>query len=332
MENAFALANVTLYRYGLIIAVGTLSLIGLMSLYGLKRGLPQGTVQLFGVLAIPLGLVGGRLLFCAFNLSLFLETYESPWLMLRFFDGGLSMPGVLGGMVLAAYITARMFKLSFGRFADTLTLFLGLWIAICRLGEGYTDLGVGKVIAPGSVGTALSFLFQTETIGISTEYRLKVYLLEAIAAFCIFLYMLSRRFTGARQEDTHPGDESMLFFSLYGASQVLLESLRDDGHMLITFLRVGQVLAGLLPIMALVYFGRRYLQKSGKADLRFVLCWVCAAVAIIVCILLEFSLDGRLAWGAPSALRDYAIMAVACVMLFAAPSILSHWLNKNTGN
>lgn len=56
-----------------------------------------GLTGLFGLLGIPLGIVCARALYCVFHLSDFWETYENPWLMLRFFDGGLAMPGLLRG-------------------------------------------------------------------------------------------------------------------------------------------------------------------------------------------------------------------------------------------
>ena len=65
-----------------------------------------GTVRPAGHSA---GHVCARALYCVFHLSDFWETYETPW-MLRFFDGGLAMPGLLAGLALAAVISARLVK------------------------------------------------------------------------------------------------------------------------------------------------------------------------------------------------------------------------------
>ena len=69
--------------------------------------LAAGTVRFFGLIGIPLGILGARAVYCALNLSAFVETYENPWLMFNFFDGGLSMTGLLCGLVLAAFLTSR---------------------------------------------------------------------------------------------------------------------------------------------------------------------------------------------------------------------------------
>ena len=78
---------------------------------------------------IPLGIVCARALYCVFHLSDFWETYENPWLMLRFFDGGLAMPGLLAGLALAAVISARLVKARPAAVLDLMCIPLGLSIA-----------------------------------------------------------------------------------------------------------------------------------------------------------------------------------------------------------
>ena len=112
-------------------------------------------------------------------------------------------------------------------------------------------------------------------------------------------------------------------FSLYGASQILLESMRDDGHMLIIFLRVGQLAAFLLPAVCCGILSRRVKNKK--------LVWL-AWLAIILCVaavaVLEFSLDGRLTFGNPTLARDWSLMGVVCAVLFAMPCMLLNAARK----
>ena len=316
------------HPYGLAIAVASFLLLLLMGAIGYRRGLPVGTARVFGILAIPLGVIFSRLVFCLFNLPLFLETYENPWLMLRFFDGGLSMCGLLIGLLLAASLTARLLRLSLGKLLDVLTLPLGLFVAICRAAEGLTELGVGKVIEEGFWTQHFPWLFLTESAGIATEYRLAVYRYEALAGLLLFAFMACLARSLRKDRGARNGDSALLFFSLYGATQMILESMRDDGHMLIIFLRVSQVLAALMPVVAAAIFTKRYITLLGRAGPRIILSWGALLACIIAGILLEFSLDGRLSWGNPSLQRDYAIMVVLCVILFAIPYSLFHTLRK----
>ncbi len=319
MQETFPFLGLTVHAYGLCLALGAFLLLILMGLLGYGYRLPPGTVRVFGAVGIPLGLLCSRLVFCLLNLSLFTETYENPWLMLRFFDGGLSMTGFLLGLLLAAFLAARLMKARFGKLVDALAAPLALFMALARFGERYTSLGVGKVVEEGVLTKAAPWLFLTETMGIATEYRMAVSLYEALAALVIFLLILAMTLHLRKNKDVRDGDVALIFFSLYGASQLVLESLRDDGHLMITFLRVAQVAAALMPVWATAVFTKRYVRIWGKADGRIVRSWLLVLLCLAGGIALEFSLDGRLSWGAPSMLRDYLLLSGLALVLFWVP-------------
>ena len=302
MDTTFTFLGLTGHAYGLCAAVAAL-----IVLIGMTRSLSSRAAGLFGVLGIVLGVLGARLLYCVCNVSTFTETFENPWLMLRFFDGGLSMPGLIAGLLAAAALTAKWEKLSFARVMDALALPLGLAIAALRFGEQFTDLGVGKAVTEGFATAHLPWLFQSSRMGVAVEYRLHVWAYEAVIGVIIFaVTLLARRALQKRE-----GDTALFFFALYGSTQILLESMRDDGHMLLIFLRVGQLGAALMPIIACSILAKR-------AGLRHK---VISALVVLICtigiVLLEFSLDGRLTIGTPSLLRDYSLMTVICAALFA---------------
>jgi len=99
--------------------------------------------------------------------------------------------------------------------------------------------------------------------------------------------------------------------------------MRDDGHMLIIFLRVGQLAAFLLPAVCCGILSRRVKNKK--------LVWI-AWLVVVMCVaavaVLEFSLDGRLTFGTPTLARDWSLMAIACAALFAMPCMLLHAARK----
>lgn len=306
MDTTFELLGLTAHAYGLCAAVAVCTMLILMALIGRKRGLSVQTVRLFGVLAIPLGIAGARVLYCAFNLSQFTETFENPWLMLNFFDGGLSMPGMIGGVLLAAAITARVQKTSFANLLDVLCVPMGLMLAILRFGEQFTDLGVGKVVEEGPLTTNAPWLFLQSRMGVAVEYRLNVWAYEAVCGTVLFAVML---WLLIRCKNARQGDLALVFFTLYGAAQTMLESMRDDGHMLVIFLRIGQLAAALMVLISCGLLTRRLGKDKGK---RRVLTWALMTVCVLGVVVLEFSLDGRLTFGTPSLGRDYGIMAVLC--------------------
>jgi len=340
MTDHFTLLGLTGYTYGLWIAVGALLSLLLMGLLSHGRRLPAGTTAVFGVIAIPLGLFFARLIFCLLSLSLFVQTYENPLLMLRFFDGGFSMTGLIMGLTLAAFYASRALGLRFGQVLDVAAAPMALFIAFCRVGEGCTDLGIGKVVEPNFFTHTTPWLFISESMGIATEYRLAVYRCEAAAALvlCLLLLLLGRSLR--RDKHVPAGDVGLMFFALYGASQMVLESLRDDGHMMITFLRVAQVAAFLMPVIATTVFAGRFARLKARIDSphglsgpirvpgRVVLCWFLILLCLAGATLMEFSLDGRLTWGQPSLLRDYGILTALALLLFLAPYSLFHTLRS----
>ena len=260
MAETFSLFGLQGYLYGLCAFIGAVILLAGMQLT--DRKLPHGTVSLFGVLGIVLGIVFARAFFCAVNWSEFVHNYENPMLMLNWFDGGMSMTGLLLGLLLAAMLTARIRRISFGRLMDAVCVPFGLMIAALRFGEQFTDLGVGAAVNEGFATEKLSWLLLESRMGVMVEYRLNVWLYEVVAGVILFLAAVCF----FRKLKSHAGDTALLVVSLWGASQILLESMRDDGHMLVIFLRIGQLSAFLLPAVSCGILCRRSLRSAFVSD------------------------------------------------------------------
>lgn len=314
MAETFTIFGLEGYLYGLCAFIGAVLMMLGMRLA--DRKLPQGTVSLFGITGIVLGIICARALYCAVNWSEFVHNYENPRLMLNWVDGGLSMAGLLLGLLLAAALTAKVQKISFARLMDAISIPFGLLMAALRFGEQFTDLGVGAAVEGSE---KLSWLLLESRMGVMVEYRLNVWLYEAIAGVVLFLIAV-HLFHKLRD---HAGDTALIIFSLFGASQILLESMRDDGHMLVIFLRIGQLAAFLIPLAACIILSRRVQCK--KAVL---IAWLVILLCVAMVVVLEFSLDGRLTFGTPTLLRDWSLMAAACAVLASIPCVLLHKARK----
>ncbi len=309
----------SVFPYGLFAAAGVGGMLIAMLLTAPKRSFSQGTVAVFGLLAIPLSLVFSRLLYCLFQLNLFCDTYENPWLMFCIWDGGYSIWGVVPALLLAAWLTAKIQRCSFRSLWDCVSLSSALLFAMLYAGEGRTELGIGKVIDAGFLTSAFPFLVLEQKLGVNVEYRLIVYRLQCLACVALFFVMLlSRRKTKAE------GILALRFWSVFASMQIFGESLRDDGHMLFIFLRIGQVVAGIVLLCVLIALSRRYRQAGLHMPL-FV--WPVFVLCLGLIAALEFSLDGRLTIGTPSMARDYGVMTVVCVILAALPCSLTGELN-----
>lgn len=307
------------YSYGLCLCAGALLGLALMGLLSRRAGLKRGTAGVFGVIAIPLGLICARLLFCAVNIGYFTDVCENPLYMLNFFDGGLSMYGLFIGLAIAAAICARVTKAGFWDITDALCAPLALFVALERYGEMFTDLGVGKIIEANALTDAAPWLFIIERAGKSVEYRMAVHCYEiGFAVLLLALLLVIRLTRGLRS-----GELTLYFLAVFGAAQVLFESLRDDGHMMYIFLRVGQLCAVIMPLVAAGVMSRRRRLALGGLGRRGALVWAGLALCVAVLVLVEFSLDGRLTLGAASPVRDYMIMLAACAALCVLPLSLN---------
>ena len=311
----------SVFPYGLFTAAGVGSMLIAMLLTAPKRSFSKGTVTVFGLLAIPLSLVFSRLLYCVFQLNLFCDTYENPWLMLCIWDGGYSIWGVIPALLLAAWLTAKKQRCSFSSLWDCVSLSSALLFAMLYAGEGRTELGIGKVIDAGFLTSAFPFLVLEQKLGVNVEYRLIVYRLQCLACVVLFLVMLL-----SRRKSKTEGILALRFWSIFASMQIFWESLRDDGHMLFIFLRIGQVAAGIVLLWVLIDLSRCY-RQAGLHMPWFV--WPVFVLCLGLIAALEFSLDGRLTIGTPSMARDYGLMAVVCVILAALPCLLTGKLNQN---
>jgi len=311
----------SVFPYGLFIAAGVGCMLIAMLLTAPKRSFSKGTVTVFGLLAIPLSLVFSRLLYCVFQLNLFCDTYENPWLMLCIWDGGYSIWGVIPALLLAAWLTAKMQRCSFRSLWDCVSLSSALLFAMLYAGEGRTELGIGKVIDAGFLTSAFPFLVLEQKLGVNVEYRLIVYRLQCLACVVLFLVMLL-----SRRKSKAEGILALRFWSIFASMQIFWESLRDDGHMLFIFLRIGQVAAGIVLLWVLIDLSRCYRQACLHMPW-FV--WPVFVLCLGLIAALEFSLDGRLTIGTPSMARDYGLMAAVCVILAALPCLLTGKLKQN---
>lgn len=311
----------SVFPYGLFAAAGVGCMLIAMLLTAPKRSFSKGTVTVFGLLAIPLSLVFSRLLYCVFQLNLFCDTYENPWLMLCIWDGGYSIWGVIPALLLAAWLTAKMQRCSFRSLWDCVSLSSALLFSMLYAGEGRTELGIGKVIDAGFLTSAFPFLVLEQKLGVNVEYRLIVYRLQCLACVILFLVMLL-----SRRKSKTEGILALRFWSIFASMQIFWESLRDDGHMLFIFLRIGQVAAGIVLLWVLIDLSRCYRQACLHMPW-FV--WPVFVLCLGLIAALEFSLDGRLTIGTPSMARDYGLMAAVCVILAALPCLLTGKLKQN---
>ena len=265
--------GVKVYAFGLYCALGAaLGLIALALLLRRRRW-KQGTAALTGVLAILCGFALSHGLFCLLDRSV-------PWPLglgglLILNGGGHSMVGALAGACLGGVLAAKITGQSPARLLDFLAPALMLFVACERLGEGYIeDFGISRPL----VGN----LFKGSFLAVQGPYAwyLATYLVESFAALALATALLRDE-----NESRRPGDTFLLCLMLYGASQILLESLRSDQHMHWSYV-------GLQQVFAFAMLGAGVLLpafRCWKARRRLALgALIATGIALALSILMEF--------------------------------------------
>lgn len=330
MTSTLPLLGLTAYPYGLIVGGAAILYLMCCGLTRYKAKLPSGTTRIYALLSFPIGLVLSRLLFCLFSLNELRDgdgMLHFEW-MLRFFDGGYSLIGLMAGLFIAAFFASRIMKVRFGRVADAMTVPMGLFVCLIRIGEelvksqeGEQLIGFGKYMEANQLTKSLPFLFATEELGVTTQYLPMICRLEAAAGFLIFIVMMLLYFL-PKKSHARMGDLALIFYTLFGASQVMLEYLRNDGHMWLNFaVRGTQILAALMPLIATILFASRIRRIKGKR-LVPTLAILASVVMLMLVALMEFSIDGRITLVTPNQTRDYIILGCACIGLMLIPCLL----------
>ena len=298
----YSVGSLNIYRYGIFIAVGALAALIVFALLCRRRSIPGDVPLLWGVLAIPMGLVCSRLLFCIFDFRF--HGMVSIRAILSFWGGGLSMIGALLGAVLAALLAARILRVFPRTVLDTLTPALFVFIFFARLGEGSTEL----------LGRSRSMEFDASNLlffndGYSTY--LNTYILEALCAavlFIVILVMLRR--------ERRPGDVLLKGMLLFGCTQILWESLRFDSHMRWSFISMQMGLAAVLFLVPLLIFAARCGKKA------VIISVIVSALVIGGIVGIELMIDRTDV--------SNVLLYIAYVFLLAVPAVLGfYWKNRS---
>lgn len=162
-------------------------------------------------LAILLSLLFGRLLHWYF-----LPDAGDGYVLMGPFAGCLCTALILKGIRLEKNMARMLDVMSIGGCAA---------IALGRLACFFTADDRGRII--GIQGLPLAWPVINATSG-EMEYRLAVFLFQAVAALLIFLVLLLKDRQNTKTGTHRDGDLTLLFLLLYTAGQIVLDSMRYD--------------------------------------------------------------------------------------------------------
>ena len=293
----------TVTAYGLCVLAGALAAVAVTLLRSRKSiGISRGLSLCLA--AIISAWLGGRIVYVLVKLEEILvdtEFYGVPFI-LHPWEGGYTLYGAVLGCMTGVALYAKCTHQKAGKLFDTLVPGAALALCCIRLGEYFTSQGLGHYVEEEALQ-----VFPFAVLSMDENWQQPVFLWEAAAALVIGIVLLVQR------KPRREGALGEQFLTLLGATQIFLESHREDECIRFGFVRFSQVAA--IVVIAAVFFKRirAWVKAHGwrAGETVRVLIFL---LAVVLCILIEFALD-------KSSIDNhllYAIMFLALTALSAA--------------
>ncbi len=257
-QGVWYLGPIPLRAYALSIMAGILVALWLTHRRYVARGGNADVVWDAAIVAIPAGIIGGRIYHVITDYDKYFCDTCNPWSAFNITAGGLGIWGAvaLGGV--AVWVLFRVKKLPLGPFADAIAPGIILAQAIGRLGNWFNQEIYGR---PTDVPWALELYYRVDANGdyaplsgrstgdvIATVHPTFLYeLLWNLLVFVLLLWA-DRRFRLGR------GRVFALYVAGYTAGRFWIELMRDDSATLVFGLRVNTIVSAVVFIGAVIIF------------------------------------------------------------------------------
>ena len=259
---AFQIGNISVFWYGIIIAVGFLAAVLLAMGAAKKYDLISDNVIDLVLISTPIAIVFARIYYVIFSW----DNYNGDFFkIINIREGGIAIYGAVLGGFLGVYIFSKWRKIESLKVLDFVVPYLALGQGIGRWGnfvnqEAFgtnTDLPWGMM----SQKTAQYLSDNKELLaaqGLLVDPNLPVhptFLYESILCLAIFAFLIF-----FRDRKKLNGEVFCMYMMLYGFGRTIIESMRTDSLMIGT-LKASMVLAILFALaFAAILIARRVLQ------------------------------------------------------------------------
>ena len=302
------------YAFGFYCAIGALAAAVVLNVLCREGGIRKGGAACIFLLCAVCGILCSRIAFCLLNRSLGGSMPFTAWF--RITEGGWSMAGLIGGILLGARLSAGFIKESRLKVFDYVCCSIPLLIAAEKIGESkLSDFDISRPLAAGFPALPFFTVQDPKYTGVHYLATHRIGMILAIGLFLTLAFFLTR-------PKRRTGDTGLLFLLLCGAGGILLESLRYDHFLEFSFVRLEQVFYACLLAAGTIGAVCRYGKNKKRRMARLAIVFLIAAVA--GCIAIEFALDRT---GI-----SHLILYAAMILLLSVPVILSIRLLSEKGN
>lgn len=301
--------GVPIYGYSIILCVSIIAGLSLTAFSRRKRNLPKDAALRYGLWALPLAVVGARIFYCLVRLDYIF--FEQDWTFIFFlWKGGFALYGAMLGSFLAALIFSKAAKLNTGDVLDCIAPGAALVIAGARFAEALTTQGIGRLV---EVESLQFFPFAVQNV--YGDWVMPIFFYEGIVALLICFTVYKQ--LGRKNEKA--GNTALKFLLLFGASQVLLESMREDDFLRWGFVKVSQLMSIGLVLTVAAIFSLRVMINKKATPLLVASGFLLVLAGVGACVFIEFALDKS------SIPNLYLYIAMTAVLILMTCITLLYW-------
>ncbi|WP_077307583.1 prolipoprotein diacylglyceryl transferase [Terribacillus halophilus] len=240
------LGSITIYWYGVIIAVGAALGLWLAIRESKRLGLHKDTFVDFLVFAIPAAIICARIYYVAFEW----ENYANGpfWKVFAIWEGGIAIHGALIGSVITALIFCRVKKISFWKLADIAAPSLILAQGIGRWGNFMNQEAHGGPVSQEAYQNFIQYLpdFINNQMCIDGVLYHPTFLYESLWNILGFVILLLLRRVNLKR-----GEMFLFYLAWYSFGRFFIEGMRTDS-LVAEGLRAAQVVSIIGIVLAVI--------------------------------------------------------------------------------
>jgi prolipoprotein diacylglyceryl transferase len=253
-SNILELGPISVRYYALSIILGVVIAVMFGSRRAQAMGAPKSLVSDVAVIAVPAGVIGGRIYHVVTSPDEYFGSGGDPLSALYIWEGGLGIWGAIGLGGIGAWVAFRYLKrrgevgISFAQFADAIAPGILFAQAIGRFGNWFNQELFGR---PSDLPWALEIDARYRPLEYGQfETFHPTFLYEAI--WCTIVALLLIRLT--TRLSSNPGRIFALYVALYSFGRLLIEQLRIDEANEIFGFRLNTWTAVITIVLALLVF------------------------------------------------------------------------------
>lgn len=252
---AFYIFGLSVRWYGILIGTGMILAIILANYTCKYRDINYESLLDVVLVSIPIGIIGARLYYVAFDFSYYKENLLQ---IINIRGGGLAIHGGILFAVLATFIMAKRKKMNFFKIADVAAPTIIIAQAIGRWGNFFNSEAHGGPVSYAFIKHFPYFIQQG--MHIEGVYYHPTFLYESLWDFtvCIILMIILKK-------SKKVGIVFFTYLGLYSIGRFFIEGLRTDSLMIGPF-RIAQLvsLSGVIIWIGFFIFSKYKMRTEAK--------------------------------------------------------------------